>query len=86
MLWEGMMTQSSLANGGDRVPSLISILAIPHVGVMTDLLLTDNPRPLRFLTPRVTGVPIDQCGLPLPLSPKLPQDARLQLSPRRVQG
>ena len=73
------MTQSSPVNGGDRVPSLILVLVIPRSGVMTDLLLTvtDNPRALRFLRPRVTGVPTDQCGLPLRLSPKLPQDARL---------
>jgi hypothetical protein len=52
---------------------------------MTDLLLTENSRPLRCLTPRVTGVPTDQCGLRLRPSPKPSQDARFHLSPRRVQ-
>ncbi len=81
-----MKTQSSLANGDDRVLFLISPLVIRRVGAMKDRILTDNLRPLRFPKPQVTGVPIVRPGLPLRPSPKLLQDVRIQRSFRRVQG
>lgn len=80
------MIQSSLANGGDRVLSLTLVLVTHRVGVMTDPLLTDRPRPILFPIPRATGVPTVHPGpLPHP-SLRLLQDARPQHSFRMVEG
>jgi hypothetical protein len=80
---EALKTQSSLANGGDKVHSLISIPATHRVGAMTGLQLTVRHR---FPIPRVTGVPTAPPAPPLRPNPRL-QDARTRLSPaRRVQG
>jgi hypothetical protein len=81
-----MKTQSSLANGDDRVLFLTSPLVIRRVGAMKDRILTDNLRPPWFPKPQVTGVPIVRPELPLHPSQKLLQDARIQRLFRRVQG
>jgi hypothetical protein len=67
---EVLKIQSSLANGDDKVPSLILIPATRRVGAMTDLLVTDSPQPLQFPKPQVTGVPIVPPALLRP-SPRL---------------
>jgi hypothetical protein len=82
---EALKTQSFLANGDDKVHSLISVLATHRVGAMTVLQLTALTARQRFPIPRVTGVPAAPPALLRP-NPRL-QDARTRLSPaRRVQG
>jgi hypothetical protein len=80
---EALKTQSSLANGDDKVHSLISVPATHRVGAMTDLHLTVRQR---FPIPRVTGVPTAHPALLRRPNPRL-QDASPRVSPaRRVQG
>ena len=80
---EALKTQSSLANGDDKVLSLISVPVTHRVGAMTGLQLIVRHR---FPIPRVTGVPTAPPALPLRPNPRL-QDASPRLSSaRRVQG